>query len=103
MTSLNFEVRYIRINDIEIKYIAVKIGTIQTRRDVQRIMTWLKVIQPKLTKIVGLLNSEAYKAPVVRTVVRLAVNEMCPGDRLRRQNVNYAACSTVPFLSLIHI
>jgi hypothetical protein len=95
MTSLNFEVRYVRINDIEIKYIAVKIAAIQTRRDVQRVMIALKVIQPKLTKIVGLRNSEAYKASVVRTVVRLAVNDMCPGDRLRSQNVNYAACSAV--------
>src|SRR5678816_1526784 len=100
MTSLNFEVRYVRINDIEIKYIAIKIAPIQTRRDVQRVMTGLKVIQPKLTKIVALRNSEAYKASVVRTVVRLAVNEMCPGDRLRRQSVNYAACSTVPFHTL---
>src|SRR4029453_13538309 len=100
MTSLNFEVRYVRINDIEIKYIAVKISAIQTRRGVRCVMTGLKVIQPKLTKIIGLRNSEAYKASVVRTVVRLAVNEMCPGDRLRRQNVNYAACSTVHFRTL---
>src|SRR5215510_9802018 len=100
MTSLNFEVRYVCIDHIEIQYIAKQILAIQARGDIQRVMAGLKVLQPKLTGSVGLRDREAHETAVVRTVRWLAVNEMCSRDRLRRQSVNHPARSTVHFRTL---
>src|SRR6185369_13292650 len=95
MSSLNFEVRYVRINDVKTKNIAIQIAPVEARGDVQRVMTWLEELQSKLTGSVGLSLEKAHETAVVRIVRGLAVDEVCSCEGLRRDRVDHAPSRTV--------
>src|SRR6185437_353994 len=100
MLSLNFEVRYVRIDDIKIEYIAIQIAVVQARRNVEGVMTGFKVRQSKFTGSVGLSYSKAHETTVIRINPGPAVNKMDARDRLRRNSVNHTAGGTVNLRTL---
>ena len=103
MTSLDFKIRHVRIDDIVKNHVAIQIAVIQARRDVDCVMSGLEVIQPKLAQSIALRECEAFKTAVVRTVCRSAVHKMNSREGLSGDCIDYAATSGVCFGALARL